>query len=180
MTSPSPRDEDSDNGANDDSDDDAKRGAKPRAAGKLTSTAQGAYARRPPPTTATTTLMTPPTRHEAKGDLQGRRGNAVLREACTRGGRPQEHDGNVTTTALLQRDGTVTATAAMVGATAPRQRWRNCDTTGSKDNACANKAVSISDTRLRRRGGANCQAGREHDGRSDEGACQGQDECPAT
>ena len=33
MTSP-PRDEDYDNGANDDADDDAERGAKPRAAGK--------------------------------------------------------------------------------------------------------------------------------------------------
>ena len=33
MTSP-PRDEDSDNGANDDADDNAERGAKPRGAGK--------------------------------------------------------------------------------------------------------------------------------------------------
>ena len=148
--------------------------------GRLTSTAQGAYARRPPPTTATTTLTTPPTRHEAKGDRQGRRGNAGLRKACTRGGRPQERDGNVTATVLLQRDGTVTATAAMVGATTPRQRWRNCDTTGSKDNTCTDKAVSISETRLRRRGGANRQAGREHNGCSNEGACQGPDECPAT
>ncbi len=107
------------------------------------------------------------------------RGNAGLRKACTRGGRPQERDGNVTATALLQRDGTVTAMVAMVGATAPRQRWRNCDTTGSKDNTCTNKAVSISETRLRRRGRANRQAGHEHDGRSEEGACQGLDKCLA-
>ena len=147
--------------------------------GRLTSTAQGAYARRPPPTTAMTTLTTPPTRHEAKGDRQGRRGNAGLRKACTRGGRPQERDGNVTATVLLQRDGTVTATAAMV----ERQLRNSVGTTVTqpeKDNTCTNKAGSISETRLRRRGGANRQAGREHNGCSNEGACQGPDECPAT
>ena len=49
----------------------------------------------------------------------------------------------MTATALRQRDGKVTATAAMVGATAPRQRRRNGDATTSKDNACVGKAVSI-------------------------------------
>ena len=96
----------------------------------------------------------------------------------TPGGRPQERDGNVTATVLLQRDGTVTATAAMV----ERQLRNSVGTTVTqpeKDNTCTNKAGSISETRLRRRGGANRQAGREHDGRSDEGACQGPDECPA-
>jgi len=85
----------------------------------------------------------------------------------------------VTATALWQRDGKVTATAEMVGATALRQRWRNCDTTLSKDNACTDKAVSVGETFLRWRGGANRQAGHEHDDRSDEGARHGPDECPA-
>jgi len=53
-----PRDEDSDNGANDDADDmpmTTPRGAQSRGRpGRLTTTAQGAYARRPPPTTAMT------------------------------------------------------------------------------------------------------------------------------
>ncbi len=53
------------------------------------------------------------------------------------------------------------------------------DTTVSKDNACTDKAVSVGETRLRWRGGANRQAGHEHDGRSDEGARQGRDKCPA-
>ena len=88
----------------------------------------------------------------------------------TRGGFPQECDGNVTATAPLRRAGKVTATAAMVGATAPGQRQRNCDTTTSKDNACTDKAVSAGEMPLLRRGGANRQAGHEHDGRSDEGA----------
>jgi hypothetical protein len=35
--------------------------------GRLTSTAQGAYARQPPPTTATTTPTTPPTRSKSQG-----------------------------------------------------------------------------------------------------------------
>ena len=56
-----PRDEDSDNGANDDADDNAERGAKPRAVGKADD------ARRPPPMTAMTTLTTPPTRSKSQG-----------------------------------------------------------------------------------------------------------------
>ena len=98
-----------------------------------------------------------------------------LRKACTRGGRPQERDGTVTATVLLQRDGTVTATAAMV----ERQLRDSVGTTVTqpeKDNTCTNKAGSISETRLQRRGGANRQAGREHNGCSNEGP----DECPAT
>jgi hypothetical protein len=44
------------------------RGAQSRGRpGTLTSTAQGAYARRPPPTTAMTTPMTPPTRSRSQG-----------------------------------------------------------------------------------------------------------------
>jgi hypothetical protein len=96
-----------------------------------------------------------------------------------RGGRPQERDGNMTATALRRRDGKVTATVAMVGGTALRQRRRNCDTSASKDNACTDKVVSVGKTRLRWRGGANRQAGHEYDGRSDEGARQGPDKCPA-
>jgi len=69
-----PRGEDSDNGANDDADNDAERGAEPRAALRLTSTAQGAYTRRPPPTTATTTPQSQgrPTRPmRQRGTAQG-------------------------------------------------------------------------------------------------------------
>ena len=59
-----PRHEDSDNGTIDDADDDAEKGAKPRA---LTSMAQGTYAPQPPPTTATTTPTTLRTRSKSQG-----------------------------------------------------------------------------------------------------------------
>jgi hypothetical protein len=63
-----PRDEDSDNGANDDADDDAEKGAKRGRPGRLMSTEQGTYVRQPPPTTATTPpMMTPPTRSKSQG-----------------------------------------------------------------------------------------------------------------
>jgi len=73
-----PHDEDSDNGTIDDADDDAEKGAKPRA---LTSTAQGTYAPRPPPTTATTTPTTPPTR--SKKPRATDKANEATRD-CTR------------------------------------------------------------------------------------------------
>ena len=142
MTSP-PCDKDSFDGADDDADDDAKRGAKPRAARRLTSMAQGAYARRPPPTTATTRRLRQQGR-KARGDRQGRRGNAGLHEARTRGNRLRKRDGNVTTMALRRRDGKVTATTAMVGAgprnsdgaTATRPQARTMRAPRSQEHWC--------------------------------------------
>ena len=116
---------------NDDANDDVKRGAKPRAAGKADEYGARRIRAATTPTTATTTPTTPLTRSRSQGRPTRRRGNAGLCDARTRGGRPQERDGNVTATALWRRDGKVTATAAMVGATAPRQHRRNCDTTVS-------------------------------------------------
>jgi len=153
-----PRDEDSNNGAIDDADDGAEKGAKPRATGKADK--YGARHVR----TATTPHNSDDNSDDSADKVEKPRATAGLREACTRGSRPQQRHGDVTATVLRRRDGKVTATAAMVGATALRQRWRNCDTTASKDNACTNKAVSAGETHLRWQGGANRQAGHEHDG----------------
>ena len=138
MTSPPPRDEDSDNGANDDADDDVERGAEPRAAGQADEYGARRVRAATTPTTATTTPTTPRTRSQSQG-----RPTRPMRRWTVRGAdawRSQQ-----------QRDGIV----AMVGA--ELQCWRDCDTTASM--TCANKAVSVGETRIRRRGGANRQGG---------------------
>ena len=49
----------------------------------------------------------------------------------------------MTAMALRQRDGKVTAMAAMVGARAAQQRRRNGNATASKDNVCAKKPGAL-------------------------------------
>ncbi len=60
-----------------------------------------------------------------------------------RGDRLRKRDDDVTAMALRQLDGKVTAMAAMVGARATQQQWRNGDATASKDNTCAKKPGAL-------------------------------------